>query len=322
MADSTRRVSFLNLLIVLLGTGVASMSALAAPDGSRERPYPQVDQAAERVVSTARSALAQYQDTVDEPLVAVAATEAVSPDVIEAVQVAMSGTGERQTATGPWLEVIAKVQTTTQDPVYAAAPRAGLVQPDIVLAIDEADAGPGLRLVRGALLTLRTEDAEWSGAGEVVPDSSTSVYVGKAPEPGAEDWLTVSGTGFCNRERPQGTWRYTAVRAAELSARAALARARCGETVEGSRTSEGQKLTGDAESSKVECTLSATHVVSEHFDASSCRAVVTLTDRRPGPGVQQRPGHQLVVVPGIGDHQGHLRFGDRWSVSASSRGRG
>lgn len=283
-ADSTRQASIIVLLSVLLGTGMASMAAPTVPDGSRERPYPLLSQAAERVVTAARSALDKYEDTVDEPRVAVAATEAVSPDVIEAVQVAMSGAGERQTASGSWLEVILKVQNTMQTDDYAPAPRPELVQPDIVLAIDEAAAGPGLRLVRGALLTLRARDAEWSGAGEVVPNSTTSVYVGRTPEPGAADWLEASGTGFCNKSKAREVWRNTAVRAAEVSARAALARARCGETVEGSRTARDQRLDEDTEVSKVECTISDTYVVSEHFDASSCRAVVTLTDRRPWPG--------------------------------------
>ena len=284
---STSKIPFVSLIVVLIGTGAASMAEPAVPDGSRERPYPLLSQAAERVVSAARSAIARYEDTAEEPRVAVAATEAVSPDVIEAVQVAMSGAGERQTASGSWLEVITKVQNITQGIDYAPSPRAELAQPNLVLAIDEADAGPDLRLVRGALLTLRTEDSEWSGAGEVVPDSSTSVYVGKAPEPGTADWLTASGTGFCNRDISREKWRYTAMRAAEVAARAALARARCGETVEGSRTSRNQQLTEDEESSKVECTLSATYVMSEHFDATSCRAVVTMTDRRPAPRVQQ-----------------------------------
>ena len=281
---STSRIAFIGVMAVLVGAGADSMAAPAEPDGSRERPYPRLSQAAERVVATARNALEQYRDGVEEPRLAVAATEAVSPDVIEAVQVAMSGAGERQTASGPWLEVITKVQNVTQSPDYASAPRADLVQPDLVLAIDETHAGPDLRLVRGALLTLRTEGSEWRGAGEVVPDSSTSVYVGKAPEPGAADWLTASGTGYCNRKISQDRWRYTAMRAAEVAARAALARARCGETVKGSRTSRNQQLTEDEESSKVECTLSATYVMSEHFDATSCRAVVTMTDRRPAPG--------------------------------------
>ena len=263
------------------------MTAPAEPDGSRERPYPQLSQAAERVVSTARNAMAQYRDTAEEPRLAVAASEAVSPDVIEAVQVAMSGMGERQTASGAWLEVITKVQNVTQGINYAPAPRAELVQPDLILAIDESAAGPDLRLVRGALLTLRNEHAEWSGAGEVVPDSSTSVYVGTAPGPGSAGWLTASGTGYCNRDISRDRWRYTAERAAEVAARAALARARCGETLEGSRTVRNQQLTEDEEHSRVECTLSATHVMSEHFDATSCRAVVTMTDRQPAPGVQQ-----------------------------------
>lgn len=284
---STSRIACIGLMAVLVGAGADSMAAPAAPDGSRERPYPRVGQAAERVVSTARNALEQYRDGVEEPRLAVAATEAVSPDVIEAVQVATSGAGERQTASGSWLEVITKVQDIAQGVIYEPAPRAGLVQPDLVLAIDEAAAGPDLRLVRGALLTLRAEGSEWRGAGEVVPDSSTSVYVGKAPEPGAADWLTASGTGYCNRKISQDRWRYTAMRAAEVAARAALARARCGETVEGSRTSRNQQLTVDEESSKVECTLSATYVMSEHFDVSSCRAVVTMTDRRPAPGAPQ-----------------------------------
>ena len=281
---STSRMAFIGLMAVLVGAGADSMAAPAEPDGSRERPYPRLSQAAERVVATARNALEQYRDGVEEPRLAVAATEAVSPDVVEAVQVAMSGAGERQTASGSWLEVITKVQNVTQGIDYAPAPRAELVQPDLVLAIDETQAGPDLRLVRGALLTLRTEGSEWSGAGEVVPDSSTSVYVGKAPEPGTADWLTARGTGYCNRKISQDRWRYTAMRAAEVAARAALARARCGETVEGSRTSRNQQLTEDEESSKVECTLSATYVMSEHFDASSCRAVVTMTDRRPASG--------------------------------------
>ena len=284
---STSRTAFIGLMAVLACAGADSMAAPAEPDGSRERPYPQLGEAAERVVATARNALEHYRDRVEEPRLAVAATEAVSPDVIEAVRVAMSGAGERETAGGSWLEVIAKVQNVTQAPGYESAPRAELVQPDLVLAIDESHAGPDLRLVRGALLTLRDEDAEWRGAGEVVPGSSTSVYVGKAPEPGAADWLTASGTGYCNRNLSQDRWRYTAMRAAEVGARAALARARCGETVEGSRTSRNQQLTEDEESGKVECTLSATWVMSEHFDATSCRAVVTMTDRRPAPGVQQ-----------------------------------
>ena len=284
------RIVFIGVMAVLVGAGADSMAAPAEPDGSRERPYPRLGEAAERVVATARNALDQYWDGVEEPRLAVAATESVSPDVIEAVQVAMSGAGERQTAGGSWLEVITNVQNTTQGIIYEPAPRAELVQPDLVLAIDETHAGPDLRLVRGALLTLRAEGSEWSGAGEVVPDSSTSVYVGKAPEPGAADWLTASGTGYCNRKISQDRWRYTAMRAAEVNARAALARARCGETVEGSHTSQGQQLTDDTQSAKVECTLSATWVMSEHFDASSCRAVVTMTDRRPAPGTPQDKG--------------------------------
>ena len=284
---STSRMAFIGLMAVLVGAGADSMAEPVEPDGSRERPYPRLGEAAERVVATAWNALAQYRDGVEEPRLVVAASEAVSPDVIEAVQVAMSGMGERQTASGAWLEVITKVQNVTQGINYEPAPRAKLVQPNLILAIDESAAGPDLRLVRGALLTLRDEHAEWSGAGEVVPDSSTSVYVGTAPGPGSADWLTASGTGYCNRNILQDRWRDTAERAAEVAARAALARARCGETVEGSRTVRNQQLTEDEVRSRVECTLSATHVMSEHFDATSCRAVVTMTDRPPAPGVQQ-----------------------------------
>ena len=197
---STSRMTFIGLMAVLVGAGADSMAAPAEPDGSRERPYPRLGEAAERVVATARNALEQYRDGVEEPRLAVAATEAVSPDVIEAVRVAMSGAGERQTASGSWLEVITKVQNEMQGVDYAPAPRAELVQPDLVLAIDETHAGPDLRLVRGALLTLRTEGSEWRGAGEVVPDSSTSVYVGKTPEPGAADWLTASGDRILQQE--------------------------------------------------------------------------------------------------------------------------
>ena len=284
---STSRMAFIGLMAVLVGAGADSMAEPVEPDGSRERPYPRLGEAAERVVATARNALAQYRDGIEEPRLVVAASEAVSPDVIEAVQVVMSGMGERQTADGPWLEVLTKVQNFTQGPSYEPAPRAERVQPNLILAIDESAAGPDLRLVRSALLTLRDEHAEWSGAGEVVPDSSTSVYVGTAPGPGSAGWLTASGTGYCNRDISQDRWRYTAERAAKVAARAALARARCGETVEGSRTVRNQQLTEDEERSRVECTLSATHVMSEHFDATSCRAVVTMTDRRPAPGVQQ-----------------------------------
>ena len=285
IAVSTSRIAFIGLMVVLVGTGADSVAASAEPDGSRERPYPLLSQAAERVVSAARNALEQYRDGVEEPKLAVAATEAVSPDVIEAVQVAMSGAGERQTASGPWLKLVVEAHNTTQGDEYQLAPRPVLVQPDILLAIDEAAAGPDLRLVRGALLTLRTNDAERSGAGEVVPNSTTSVYVGRAPEPGAANWLEASGTGICNKSKDREVWRYTAIRAAEVSARGALARARCGETVTGSRTTHDQTLDEDTEASKVKCTISATYVVSEHFDESRCRAVVTLTDRRPAPGV-------------------------------------
>ena len=281
---STRKTACIGLMAILVGAGAHSVAAPVEPDGSRERPYPQLGQAARQVVSAARSAIAR-RDVVGESRLAVATTEAVSPEVIDAVQVALSTVGERQTVGGPWLEALAKVMNATQGSDYAPAPRAELVQPDLVLAIDESPAGPGLRLVRGALLTLRAEDSEWSGAGEVVPGSSTSVYVGRALEPGAADWLTARGSGYCNRALPQGRWRYTAMRAAELAARAALARARCGETVEGSRTNRNGQSTEDEERSEVECTLPATHVMSEHFDAESCRAVVTVTDRRPAPGV-------------------------------------
>lgn len=286
IAVSIRETRFIGLLSVLIGACAASMAAPPALDGSRERPYPQPRQAADRLVSVARSALAHYHDTDDEPRVAVSATEAVSPDVIEAVHNAISSAGGRQTARGPWLEVLVDVQNRLQGIDYAPAPRAELVQPDLVLAIDEAEAGPDLRLVRGALITLRAGNSEGSEAGEIVPDSAMSAYVGKAPEPGESEWIEVNGTGFCNKKLPVERWRYSAVRAAEIAARAELARARCEETVEGSRRSSAQQLEKDDVINKVECAITATRVVSEHFDASSCRAVVTLTDGRAPPGVR------------------------------------
>ena len=217
------------LLGGLLGACAAAMAASPEPDGSLERPYPHLRQAAVHVVETARSALASRGESPGAaPPVAVAHTKAVSPELVDAVRDVFSGAGGRQTVSGAWLEVILETQSSQQSGAYTPAPREGLEQADLVLAIDEAQAASGLTHVRGALLTLRAGGPEQEyGAGEIVPGSNTSVYV-RAPDTAG---LVVRGEGYCNRDFPSDRWRYSAFKAAEVDAAAALARAtgrRCG----------------------------------------------------------------------------------------------
>lgn len=276
------------LLTALFGACTAAMAAspTAEPDGSIERPYPDLRQAAVKVVETARSALANRAGSSGTPPpVAVAHTRAVSPELVDAVRDVFSGAGGRQTATGAWLEVILKIQNQQQSGAYPPDPRAGLEPADFVLAIDEAQAGVGLTHVRGALLTLRAggglEEEEY-GAGEIVRGSAASVYVQAPGPPG----LVVRGEGYCNRDFASEKWRYSAERAAEVDAAAALVRARKGATVrESSRTGDG-RLREHRTETRTEGNLPGVVVVSRHFDPSICRAVVTLTDTEALPQAQ------------------------------------
>ena len=193
----------IGLLVGMIGACVPAMAATQAPDpdGSSERPYPHLRQAAIHVVETARSALANRgEPSGATPLVTVAHTKAVSPELVDAVRDVFSGAGERQTAGGAWLEVILETQNSQQSGAYTPAPRAGLEQADLVLALDEAQAASGLTHVRGALLTLRASgpSEQGYGAGEIVPGSATSVYV-QAPD---SVGLVVRGEGYCNRSFP------------------------------------------------------------------------------------------------------------------------
>ena len=280
------------LLGGLLGACAAAMAAPPAPepDGSFERPYPHLRQAAVHVVETARSALASRGEPPGAaPPVAVAHTKAVSPELVDAVRDVFSGAGERQTASGAWLEVILETQNSQQSGAYTPAPRAGLEQADLVLAIDEAQAASGLTLVRGALLTLRAGGPEQEyGAGEIVPGSNTSVYV-RAPDTAG---LVVRGEGYCNRDFPSDRWRYSAVKAAEIDAAAALARARHGATVQESGSAGGGGLEAHRTETRTEGELRSVVVVSRHFDPSSCRAVVTLTDTEISPRAQHDTDHE------------------------------
>ena len=275
----------IGLLGGLLGACVAVMAASPAPepDGSPERPYPHLRLAAVHVVETARSALADRGEPSGvAPLVTVAHTRAVSPELVDAVRDVFSGAGERQSASGAWLEVILETQNSQQSGAYTPAPRAGLEQADLVLALDEAQAASGLTHVRGALLTLRASglSEQEYGAGEIVPGSATSVYVQVPDSVG----LVVRGEGYCNRSFPSGRWRYSAVKAAEVDAAAALARAREGATVRESSSAGGGRLEEHSAQTTAEGFLPSVVVVSKHFDPSSCRAVVTLTDTEASPG--------------------------------------
>ena len=274
------------LLAGLFGACTAAMAAspTAEPDGSIERPYPHLRQAAVKVVETARSALASLGVSPGTtPPVAVAHTKAVSPELVDAVRDVFSGAGGRQTASGAWLEVLLEAQNQQQSGAYPPAPRAGLEPANLVLAIDEAQAGVGLTHVRGALLTLRAGGLEQEyGAGEIVPGSAASVYV-QAPGPAG---LVVRGEGYCNRDFPSDRWRYSAMKAAEVDAAAALVRAREGATVrESSRTVDG-RLREHRTETRTEGHLPGVVVKSSHFDPSSCRAVVTLTDTELLPQAQ------------------------------------
>ena len=279
------------LLGGLLGACMTSMAAppTPEPDGSYERPYPQHRQAAAHVVETARAVLASLgtaEPSAAAPLVTVAHTKAVSPALVDAVRDALASIGARQAASGGWLGLIMETQTQQESGVYTPAPRAGLARPDLVLAIDEAQVAPDLRRVRGALLTLRAGGPEQErplGAGEIVPGSATSVYVGTTPAPGAAG-LQARGEGYCNRDLPSGRWRYTAVEAAKVAAKAALVRARQGETVRGTNATEDGILRENRNRTVTEGELGSVVVVSEEFDASNCRAVVTVTDGRAPPG--------------------------------------
>ena len=281
------------LLGGLLGACAAAMAASPAPepDGSLERPYPHLRQAAVHVVETARSALASRGESPGAaPPVAVAHTKAVSPELVDAVRDVFSGAGERQTVSGAWLEVILETQSSQQSGAYTPAPREGLEQADLVLAIDEAQAGIGLTHVRGALLTLRAGGPEQEyGAGEIVPGSNTSVYV-RAPDTAG---LVVRGEGYCNRDFPSDRWRYSAFKAAEVDAAAALARARHGATVrESGSVSGGSSLEAHRTETRTEGVLRSVVVESRHFDPSSCRAVVTLTDTGASPRAQHDAVHK------------------------------
>ena len=283
----------IGLLGGLLGACVAVMAASPAPepDGSPERPYPHLRLAAVHVVETARSALADRgEPSGAAPLVTVAHTRAVSPELVDAVRDVFSGAGERQSASGAWLEVILETQNSQQSGAYTPAPRAGLEQADLVLALDEAQAASGLTHVRGALLTLRASglSEQEYGAGEIVPGSATSVYV-QAPD---SVGLVVRGEGYCNRSFPSGRWRYSAFKAAEVDAAAALARAREGATVRESSSVGGGRLEEHSAQTTAEGFLPSVVVVSKHFDPSSCRAVVTLTDTEASPGERHDADHE------------------------------
>ena len=284
--STTRRFRPIAPLSVLIGAWVVSTAVQATPDGSLERPFPEPRQAAAHLVSVAWSALEKYHQGAEEPLVALSTTEAVSPDVLEAVRSAVSSEGIRQSVGGAWMQVLADVQNRLQGVEYPSAPRPELARPDIVLAVDETVAGDNLRLVRGALITLRGQDSESSGAGEIVPESATSLYVGQAPTPGTRHWLVVTGTGYCNENLPRKHWQYSAIDAAKVDALGELAHARCGANVGESRETEHQQLKRDSVTTSVDCDVTDTRVMSEHFDASSCRAVVTMTDGRLGPGAK------------------------------------
>ena len=280
------------LLGGLLGACAAAMAAPPEPepDGSLERPYPHLRQAAVHVVETARSALANRGESPGTaPPVAVAHTKAVSPELVDAVRDVFSGAGERQTVSGAWLEVILETQSSQQSGAYTPTPRAGLEQADLVLAIDEAQAASGLTHVRGALLTLRAGGTEREyGAGEIVPGSNTSVYV-RAPDTAG---LVVRGEGYCNRDFPSERWRYSAFKAAEVDAAAALARARHGATVRESGSAGGAGLEAHRAETRTEGVLRSAVVESRHFDPSSCRAVVTLTDTGISPRAQHDADHE------------------------------
>ena len=283
----------IGLLGGLFGVCAAAMAAAQTPepDGSPERPYPHLRQAAVHVVETARSALAgRVEPSGTAPLVSVAHTKAVSPELVDAVRDVFSGAGERQSASGAWLEVLLETQNSQQSGAYVPAPRAGLEPADLVLALDEAQAASGLTQVRGALLTLRASglSEQEHGAGEIVPGSATSVYV-QAPD---SVGLVVRGEGYCNRSFPSGRWRYSAVKAAEVDAAAALARAREGATVRESSSAVGGHLEEQRTQTTAEGFLPSVVVVSKHFDPSSCRAVVTLTDTEASPGERHDADHE------------------------------
>ena len=278
----------IGLVAGLIGVCAASMAAPPAPDGSFERPYPQPRQAAASVVAEVQSALARYRGAAEPPLVAVAYTETVSPDVIEAVRDVLSSTGMRQTASGAWLEVLVQIQNRMQSGAYTPAPRAALAQADFVLAIDEIQAAPGLALMRAAVLTLSAGGVDrWRGAGEIVPGSAVSAYVGTAVAPGTIG-LKVKGTGYCNRSLPSERWRYSALRAAELDAQAAWLRARGGETVRASSGTAFRRLEANRVTAEVHGDPTPARVVSTYFDPSSCRAVVALTDDQAAPARRDR----------------------------------
>lgn len=213
-------------------------------------------------------------EALNQPTLTVRGTGAEMPTIAKAVRDALINGSVRQTVSADGLAVLLDQHDRHQAPFYQPGPRPVAAAADLVLVVDEAQVAPDIWLVRSVLVAVRELGS--LATGEVVPGSGASFHVGNPSSFGRNaPSITARGEGFCKKDLPPERYQYSAIRAAEVNARANLLAQLKSELWSGGGTSFGQ-LDEDQVTQRLAGNLRNSFTVREDWDADNCRAVVIM----------------------------------------------
>jgi len=195
--------------------------------GYKKKPYLDMLEASRCMLNHLHSKMKKLVPSLHDIRIMVKGTSRTPESCVDFFIGALSESGMIYIPTEKWLSVVVKSQDQFEMELYPSEHTEELSTANVVLGVDMQTKENGMFFIRIKMFTVRTINIVMAStqnkrilAGSAIPGCSSRGYLIADDK---QEKIQASGFGNCNKGWPKNAWKYSAMEAAKLDAKANLA---------------------------------------------------------------------------------------------------